>query len=223
MKINKTNNNIYQNLIYPSVYYTIYNGRYSHNNIGSWGAIGCYLSHVNLWKKLVNSDENMYLIFEDDVDINHNINLELINQDLKELNNIDWDFLFLGSYDIFGTKYNNNNKFNKIKNILYGLHSYIITKKGALKLLENALPLVDQLDSYISFMGLFKDVNIYRSTKNYFIQNNITNSSIQTDNSIKPFITQYDEKIYIYIILFIILMLIGLIYLLYKNLQCKEY
>jgi GR25 family glycosyltransferase involved in LPS biosynthesis len=31
------------------------------------GAVGCYLSHLNIWKKIAESDKNYGLIFEDDV------------------------------------------------------------------------------------------------------------------------------------------------------------
>ena len=63
--INDENDPVIKNITYPSVQYIIKNGRYSHNNIGTKGAIGCYLSHVTLWKMLLESDEEMFLIFED--------------------------------------------------------------------------------------------------------------------------------------------------------------
>ena len=73
LSIKNENESNIKKITYPSVQYTIKNGRTGHNNIGSTGAIGCYLSHIALWKKLVESNDNMYIIFEDDVDINNNI------------------------------------------------------------------------------------------------------------------------------------------------------
>ena len=41
--IDNLNNESLKKIIYPSVNYTIDHGRYSHNNIGTKGAIGCYI------------------------------------------------------------------------------------------------------------------------------------------------------------------------------------
>ena len=205
-------------ITYPSVQYTIKNGRYSHNNIGTTGALGCYLSHVTLWKMLLESDEEMFLIFEDDVDINKNINnfTENINNTINLINENDWDIIFLGYF------YNNTNNINikyfKPINIIYGTHSYIINKNGARKLLKNAFPIVDQLDSYISYMSLTRNINLYCTKNVFFSQNNLSGTLIQTDNSIRPFITQYNDIILLHIFMFILLFFI-LIVCLYFDLK----
>ena len=192
-------------ITYPSVQYTIKNGRNAHNEIGSKGAIGCYLSHITLWQMLVDSDEEMFLIFEDDVDINKNINnfTNKINKTINLINNNDWDVIYLG-HSTFNLQYNNKSYF-KINNLIYGLQSYIINKKGARKLLESALPIVDQIDSYMSYMAINRNVNSYATTELFFIQNNIKKSTIQTDYSIKPFITQFDNNTVLGIIMLILI------------------
>jgi glycosyl transferase family 25 len=202
-----------KSITYPSVQYTIKYGRNAHNNIGSKGAIGCYLSHIALWKKLLESDQEMFLIFEDDVDINNNIDNLMVktNDYINTINKKDWDVIFLG-YSLISLLNNDipediNDKY-KITNIIYGLHAYIINKKGARKLLEKALPIVDQLDSYMSYMAIMRDVNMYKPTEILFIQNNIKTSTIQTDMSIKPFITQFNNHIISSIIMFFILFLL---------------
>jgi GR25 family glycosyltransferase involved in LPS biosynthesis len=217
--IDDENSDYIKSITYPSVQYTIKNGRYAHNNIGSKGAIGCYLSHITLWKMLLESNEDIFLIFEDDIDINKNIinfNNNL-NKDLNNINKEDWDIIFLGYYDfnnIFNSSYDKNNKcYKKINYNIYGTHSYIINKNGAQKLLKNAFPIIDQIDSYISYMSITRNVNAYKLNNKYFFQNSIINSTIQTDYSIKPFITQYEDTTLKFIVIIIILLLIFFIIL----------
>ena len=105
------------------------------------------------------------------------------------MDNYDWDFIFLGyakpsnNIDIMITE-----NLYKINSITFCTHSYIINKKGARKLLQSAIPIVDQIDSYISYMATTRDVNAYRPNTKYFIQNIFEGTTIQTDYSIKPFI-----------------------------------
>jgi GR25 family glycosyltransferase involved in LPS biosynthesis len=204
--VDNPNDEYIKKITYPSIQYTIQHGRYSHNNIGSKGAIGCYLSHVTLWKMLLESKEDMFLIFEDDVDTQFD-DVKEINTFINSINdNFDWDFIYLG----YNNKYHTGNKINKI---IYGTHSYIINRKGAEKLLNNAFPIVDQIDSFISFMGINRDVNIYLPEYSFFIQNNLGMSSIQLDKSIRPYITQFNDNYIIKIIGLFSLFILMLLYM----------
>lgn len=204
-----------KNITYPSVQYTIKNSRYSHNNIGSKGAIGCYLSHITLWKMLLESDEEMFLIFEDDVDVNKNIDnfTDKLNNSINLINNNNWDIIYLGYFTINNYSSEGNKSYFKIKNVTLGLHSYIINRKGAKKLLKNVFPIVDQLDSYMSYMAINRNVNSYGTSNIFFIQNNKSGTIIQTDYSVRPLITQFDDKTIMRIIMFILLFFILFIYL----------
>jgi len=211
--IEDENSDYIKNITYPSVQYTIKNGRFSHNNIGTKGAIGCYLSHITLWKMLLESNEDIFLIFEDDADnnkyiIDFNNNL---NEDLNEINKENWDIIFLGYNEFHESYYKKSYK--KVNTNIYGTHAYIINKNGAKKLIQSALPIVDQIDSYISYMAITRNLNAYTLKNKYFFQNNITNSTIQTDYSIRPFITQHEDTTLKFIITFIIILLIFFILL----------
>jgi len=46
--VDDINSDYIKSIIYPSVNHTIINKRSLHNQIGSNGAIGCYLSHIKL-------------------------------------------------------------------------------------------------------------------------------------------------------------------------------
>ena len=143
----------------------------------SYGAVGCYLSHVNIWKKLEKDNLDYILIFEDDAYPTFNFTelQQIINNDVPN----DWDIIF------FGGIYNDYNiiKDNIVKlKRFYETHAYIINKKGALKLLSKAFPIKKQIDSWLSDQVLQNYVNIYGITKNKWTQNSkINKSDIQTE------------------------------------------
>jgi len=70
--------------------------------------------------------------------------------------------------------------------------------KGAKKLLEKAFPITDQLDSLVSYMCM-RNVNGYRTKKDYFAQNNVEGTALQTDTCVSCFVDQFDTTINKYI------------------------
>jgi GR25 family glycosyltransferase involved in LPS biosynthesis len=108
------------------------------------GIIGCALSHYNIWLDLAKDKiNNYYVIFEDDINLSNNF-IENFNESKEFINNnIEMiDIFFLG----YHKKNNKNNKNYDIKNIsiedfcnenyVGGFFAYIITKKGAFKMLD---------------------------------------------------------------------------------------
>lgn len=108
------------------------------------GAIGCAMSHRNIWLRIKN-DPNIdnALILEDDIDLDKNFISKLI--DYQNIT-IPYDILFLG-YHPATIKYIQN-KSNIAKKV-YGLFGYIVTKKGANKLLK-IFPITRQIDTELS-------------------------------------------------------------------------
>lgn len=120
--------------------------------------LGCAISHIKCWKRHTLLSNNYTLILEDDFFINNNALLKL--QKLFKINNLkkiieilihltptDFDILYLGY--IGGSmitnyfkltnnylSYKNINEFIEIPNISLGLHSYIVSTKGVIKLLN---------------------------------------------------------------------------------------
>ena len=202
-------------ITYPSVQHTIKNGRYIDSNIETLGAIGCYLSHVKLWEALANSNDEMLLILEDDA-ITNNFSAFQINQFLNEIreNDPDWDVIFLGytkpspspNADIPITE-----SVYKINEITFQTHAYLLSKKGALKLLSKAFPIVDQVDSYMSYMAITRGLNSYRGNVKYLIQYNEEGSSIQAGVSIKVFLNRCSTSSLWLCITFVSILLILLV------------
>jgi GR25 family glycosyltransferase involved in LPS biosynthesis len=114
------------------------------NDFGSRRSfIGCALSHINLWKNLLEDKNNdYYLILEDDITFCQNIKKK-INDIQSKITNID--ILFLG-YHMYKNKRDTNiydvesenYTVHLLNKSLYigGTFSYFITKNGAKKMLD---------------------------------------------------------------------------------------
>lgn len=114
------------------------------NDFGSKkGAIGCTLSHMNIYKKLLlDRDNDYYIVFEDDVYLPSNF-LNNVSSMLKKA--ADYDLIFLG-YIIWDEKlkkeYNPSSKkmvlrpLNRSGIFVGGTHGYYISKLGAALILD---------------------------------------------------------------------------------------
>uniref|UniRef100_A0A6C0I7N1 Glycosyl transferase family 25 domain-containing protein n=1 Tax=viral metagenome TaxID=1070528 RepID=A0A6C0I7N1_9ZZZZ len=203
--------------------YNMYNGRTKFRDIPSRGAIGCYLSHVMLWNKLIDNDKEYMLILEDDaIPLDNNLDNK-INNLINERN--DFDILLLGyrlkDRDIELISKN----ISKCKYFVL-THSYIISKKGALKLLKHAFPIEMQVDNYMSFYSLFdQDFKIYYSNHMLFKQSNHI-SSIQ-QFCITCMISLLKDKHYMRyitpIFIFYLIILILFLYCILKRKQIVKY
>lgn len=121
------------------------------------GEIGCALSHMAIYKKMVDKQIEIAIIFEDDI---------TIAADYKNvINSIDqfptnWDCVLLGHYPDGAAKMETLYSFweqIKITDIsklvrlippIYGTHGYIINLKGAKKLLDAMNPLTKPIDHF---------------------------------------------------------------------------
>jgi GR25 family glycosyltransferase involved in LPS biosynthesis len=105
-------------------------------NYLSRGSIGCWISHYRIWQIISNNINKGALVFEDDVRIVDNF-LSRLN---KQLNLVpdDFDLLFLAS----GNNYRHNMRYiiNDVIFVPYqirnGAYAYLLTRKGASKLMR---------------------------------------------------------------------------------------
>lgn len=136
------------------------------------GEKGIIMSHYNLWKKIANEKEP-HVILEDDA-IGIDSNTQIILNEILETIPEDYDMYLLGFIDL--EPKNIINLHEKVKEFVL-LHSYIITPKGAQKLLDQ-LPINMPVDSWLS--SISDKINIYRHNygnigkKNRFIGRLIT-------------------------------------------------
>ena len=103
------------------------------NNKMTKGEIGCYLSHIHMLKKTLETNKQV-LIIEDDAKIEADT-----FQKIKELKDIpeDWDILSIGYnyYEHFSI-----NSFDKIK-YLHGTHAYLVNKNITMEKINSLLPI----------------------------------------------------------------------------------
>lgn len=168
----KKNNKDIKNLFDPNFY-----------KFATPHAIGCALSHLNIWSTILQQDEEYSIVFEDDVVFTENFNeyLPYVIQSAPK----DFDILFLGCFACNGKNnivnkslqifnYNGTNgsrKFKKInewinipRNVL-GTHSYIISKKGCKRLINLLLSnrISAPIDNCINGFFVNKKIDIYVS------------------------------------------------------------
>jgi len=139
---------------YEQILMTERTGNRIHHYDLSPGAVGCYLSHLSIYKKLVNSNLKYAIIFEDDSIMVSNFYEKV----LYSLNVVpdDWDILLLGVICLKCDEFKDYIKINRF----WGTHGYIINKQSAKKILEFLdKPLSKQIDTDMSILikrGLIK-------------------------------------------------------------------
>lgn len=129
------------------------------------GAIGCALSHRNVWKKIIDENIDNVLILEDDIRFDSNFGKKLDNYANHWPKN--YDVIFLGYHPAsikFITK-SVNDVFTRSNNV-YGTFGYVVSKKGAEKLLK-IFPLNYQIDTEIH--RNFHNIDAYLVKPNYRI------------------------------------------------------
>ena len=129
--------------------------RKHHYQFPSIGGIGCYLSHTQVFEITVKNNHTYSIVFEDDFHCPPNI-LETIDSYLHMIPE-DWDMLLI-NFTCFNCK--EIKKYRKVT-LFYGLAAYVISQKGARKLLNSGLlfPMTQQIDFFLSEMS--SEINIY--------------------------------------------------------------
>jgi hypothetical protein len=127
------------------------------------GHIGCMLSHLKLYKHIIDNNISICTIFEDDVHFHPNWNILSHNYFLNTPK--DFDVLFIGN------QINNSINTAKIHNKpCYTTHAYIITLNGAKNLLNSLLNWNNNnkyIHNNIQIIGLYIiDVMIYNIQSN---------------------------------------------------------
>lgn len=144
-----------QTLVDPAVFKTLGKKRNQDEDLGSVGAIGCYLSHYKVWRTIVESGKPG-IVIEDDLLVIPSLNkFEIVGQPEKFLRG--YDIVLLANLAL-RDKTKRNFKVGKFgvypyDGMFFGLHFYYLTPQGALKFLNSPdiFPLKYQVDS---FMGI---------------------------------------------------------------------
>lgn len=147
------------------------------------GAIGCALSNIFLWEKFLKTNNNMLLIMEDDIYFTKDFEIKLKNYIQHLPNNFDITQLWAhpAQYKTRFLKSPNINKYVKKGFGQYGTVAYIISKKGAIKLLKYCKPIYEPIDEMIKKQIEYGNVISYVPTQEiiqmpYAFESNIWNT-----------------------------------------------
>jgi GR25 family glycosyltransferase involved in LPS biosynthesis len=143
---------------------------FRNNKTGFLGELGCYDSHYNCWKYIVDNELDSCLILEDGITILRND-----YENIKINKNID--FLFV----------NEEMKMNSEKQYIgYGLQGYIVTLKGARLLLEHCSTLLVPIDLQIRSICNENKIKASILAKPFVKRDNNRDSSIEVINVAEP-------------------------------------
>lgn len=133
------------------------------------------ITHMQIWELAIKNKNPYTMIFEDDVVLNKEFNKYL---DIC-LNNVpdDFDILYLGAIaaykNTFGrtflslfngilpSNYKDVNDYIKIPHVAVGVHAYVISQKGAVKLLSLLKGKLGSIDFDINILHLNKKIKRY--------------------------------------------------------------
>lgn len=120
------------------------------NSDNSWwnrpilpGEVGCTISHINVWKKIIQNNENNVLVLEEDFNPKKSISS-------LEYPFIKWDFIYLGRNKIDPSQGESKiSKYYVYPSPSYNSHAYIVSNLGARKLLNGGIEkLIIPVDEY---------------------------------------------------------------------------
>ena len=113
------------------------------------GAVGCALTHIDIWRRAAAEDLNV-LVLEDDVSLLHDFDRRLHEQVLARAPR-SWGIIYLGSHRaaVTSAPLPHAPGLRRIAGGHYGTFGYLVSGRGARVLLEGVFPLRSQIDSYI--------------------------------------------------------------------------
>lgn len=120
------------------------------------GRMGCFISHRNVWKQIINEKNKISFILEDDVNLVYsNLHSEKLKETFEILSNKtdDWDIAYLCHFPRgIPQKSKLGEKFEKTTS-WHVLCGYAITLKGAEILYKNSIHLKSAVDVYIGSLA----------------------------------------------------------------------
>jgi hypothetical protein len=134
--------------------------REAHSSMPSWGGVGCYLSHLELWKEASESDYGLFVFEADAVPfpgVFEQVKRALVGLHAKNLEIDQYVFGHFGAVESRATKVAG---VRLATGRLYGLTGYYISPHGARKLLKTAFPIEVQVDSYTGYTIPELDSNV---------------------------------------------------------------
>lgn len=147
--------------------------RTSHNQL-TRGAVGCYLSHINVLRKIRDAPQSYGIVFEDDIKFVYDDIFYKMRVAMAQVPN-DWDILFLQCVCHVCKFYEHY----KDAKHFFLTHAYIIKKESADKILKEIefLPIRQQIDSELSSLATAGKLKLYCIRNPLAIQHSAVNAT----------------------------------------------
>jgi GR25 family glycosyltransferase involved in LPS biosynthesis len=154
---------------YFAHYNIVTKSRRNHWELTTYGALGAYLSHLNVAIDFARSksspnEEDVVLVLEDDVDISQNLANTLEKISMEMPSPTLWDIWLIGYGAIHESKPTTipciaqKNLINVLN--FWGVQGYLLSKRGARKLASIGLPITFQIDGYYSNLASIGELDI---------------------------------------------------------------
>jgi GR25 family glycosyltransferase involved in LPS biosynthesis len=131
------------------------NYRRSHHEVATLGAVGCSLSHMEVWKRFLKSGSKYCLVMEDDAILTEET-LNHINELIPKLPS-KWGVWILGCYKPNLVYQELEYKpWNRVMNFTAS-HAYLMTREAAKIFIADVLPVESHVDHYMSNISILKD------------------------------------------------------------------
>jgi GR25 family glycosyltransferase involved in LPS biosynthesis len=168
------------------------------------GAVGCALSHLNIYNKIIEEidDNNYVLILEDDITIDNNF-MNKLNNYINKMP--QFDILFLGYHHTDANLEENENEIYGKPNKIWGLFGYLINKKAAIEI-KKIFPLIYQIDTEMP--KIFNNLSVFYLKDKLIIsdESQLINSKFGTDTQIREDFKNTNHNNFLLIILLIMLL-----------------
>lgn len=153
----------------------------------SRGGVGCYLSHIMIYRHMLTTDNYYSFIFEDDVVMDKDIYIK--TSEYLDVVPADWDVLLLGCHCISCVK---EKQYSKIKRFFF-THGMVFNRKGVIKVLNflNEILIEQQIDAVLSDMAEKNMINIYCLNNAIAKQNSSFQTTIQIPLKEQPGVDPY--------------------------------
>ena len=193
----------------------------AHDNITSLGQVGCYLSHVDMWKKCLEHNTPIIVIEDDVSKFNENQVLELTKAYQSIPENADFaSLLYINTLTTSGK--DKKGDWGKIQPREFrGTQLYYITPKAASILLKYAFPISAQVDGYMGYILPYYDLNSYVWDRNFWnLSQAIFPSTLEHAMTFKKFLPE-SNLFYIVVITCVVILLVLSIIGFTRN-PCKK-
>jgi GR25 family glycosyltransferase involved in LPS biosynthesis len=180
-------------------------GRTEHSGLPTLGAVGCTLSHYNLWRVCVDNNMPYIIIAEED-----NKMFDLDDKDIRNIRST-----LSKNKPVFISA---NTKKMDHRNHFFGTNFYIISKEACIELINKCFPMDVQTDWYMSNLSTIGDITL----EGYKISKQEINGKSSIQDICVTCILPKNRNFYFIFICVLLLIIISVIYFWKKWKKCKK-